>query len=111
MNSDLKSKIITILEGYDAVELLEGRLEKGREDLIVKYKERNFGFRSVQNLLKFMSNPHLFEGVKLPVKNPVKNKEILENMTKMNAPEGSSSAYLENAVGNILMKAMAMYDR
>lgn len=98
----------TTLDGYDSVELLEGRLVKGREDLIVKYKERSFELRNMENLLKFMRNPHLFEAVKLPVKNPVKNKEVLENMTKMNTIEGSSSAYLENTVGNILMKAMAM---
>jgi hypothetical protein len=96
------------LENYDAVELLENKLVKGREDLIVKYRGRNFGFKDMGNLIKFMVTPHLYEGVKLPIKNPIKNKKALDSIFKGTNVEGSSSAYLENSVGNILMKSMAL---
>ncbi len=91
-------------DGHDVVELFKKSLQKGRKDLLVNYKSRTFSFVNEENLILFLSNPELYDSYKLPDKMPF-NPASVKNL-ELGQMEDSSS-YLENSLGDIIMKVLA----
>ena len=87
---------------YDVVSLTNKKLSKGFLHLIAYYDKEHYCFENISNLKKFLSAPHLFINTKLPIKLPIENE-----VKKPNEKEEDCTTYLDNNMGNIIMKVLA----
>eukprot|EP00828_Plagiopyla_frontata_P023695 TRINITY_DN3029_c0_g1_i1.p1 TRINITY_DN3029_c0_g1~~TRINITY_DN3029_c0_g1_i1.p1 ORF type:complete len:415 (-),score=55.74 TRINITY_DN3029_c0_g1_i1:45-1289(-) len=90
---------------YDVVDLYNKKLSKGQKNIMAKYCKLYYCFKNVENLRLFQKYPHQYYQAKLPQKLPLQEstKKDLKNLKNYE----DAPTYLENSVGNIVMKVLA----
>lgn len=75
----------------------------------MSYRDEIHSFSSVELMTKFIANPHDYVNIKLHDKLPVEFDPI--NLVKKIAKKGNCTAFLENHLGNIVMRVLAQLGR